>query len=66
MGVDYEQYFNLTDKKGAMSGAVSVVPISTSLSAGESWHCRDGMHFAKYDDQTTYFKGLISFLCRHV
>jgi proline iminopeptidase len=31
MGVDYEQCFNLTNKKGAMGGGVSVVPISTPL-----------------------------------
>jgi hypothetical protein len=60
MGVDYEQYFNLTDKKAAMSGEVSVVPISTPLGAGEYWHCPDGSHFAMYDDQATYFNGWIS------
>jgi proline iminopeptidase len=37
MGVDYEQYFNLTNKKGAMRGGVSVVQISTPLGEFQVW-----------------------------
>ncbi|HEY5305017.1 MAG TPA: proline iminopeptidase-family hydrolase [Acidimicrobiales bacterium] len=39
--------------------------MASLLSAGEYWHCPDGSHMAMYDDQETYFEGLISFLRRH-
>jgi proline iminopeptidase len=39
--------------------------MASLMSAGEYWHCPDGSHMAMYDDQETYFEGLISFLRRH-
>ena len=39
--------------------------MASLLGAGEYWHCPDGSHMAMYDDQETYFEGLISFLRRH-
>jgi len=42
MGVDYEQCFNLTNKKGAMSGGTGVVPISTPLGEIQVWTKRTG------------------------
>jgi len=39
--------------------------MASVLGAGEYWHCPDGSHMAMYDDQVTYFEGLISFLRRH-
>ena len=38
--------------------------MSTLLGAGEYWHCPHGSHMAMYDDQETYFEGLISFITR--
>jgi proline iminopeptidase len=32
------------------------------LPAGRYLHCPDGSHLAMYDDQKTYFAGLIDFL----
>ena len=32
------------------------------LPAGSYLHCPDGSHMAMYDDQRTYFSGLIAFL----
>jgi proline iminopeptidase len=32
------------------------------LPAGSYLHCPDGSHLAMYDDQRTYFAGLIDFL----
>jgi len=39
--------------------------MATLLGAGEYWHCPNGSHMAMYDDQATYFEGVISFLRRH-
>jgi len=39
--------------------------MASRLGAGEYWHCPQGSHMAMYDDQETYFEGLISFLRRH-
>ncbi len=39
--------------------------MASLLATGEYWHCPDGSHMAMYDDQETYFEGLISFLRRH-
>ena len=39
--------------------------MATLLGAGEYWHCPEGSHMAMYDDQATYFEGVISFLRRH-
>jgi proline iminopeptidase len=39
--------------------------MSQLLPAGEYLHCPEGSHMAMYDDQETYFEGLISFLRRH-
>ena len=39
--------------------------MASQLGAGEYWHCPDGSHMAMYDDQETYFEGLVSFLRRH-
>lgn len=39
--------------------------MAAQFSAGEYLHCPDGSHMAMYDDQETYFDGLISFLRRH-
>ena len=39
--------------------------MASVLGAGEYWHCPQGSHMAMYDDQATYFEGLISFLHRH-
>ncbi|MDH2903501.1 MAG: proline iminopeptidase-family hydrolase [Actinomycetota bacterium] len=39
--------------------------MASQLGAGEYWHCPNGSHMAMYDDQETYFDGLISFLRRH-
>ncbi len=38
--------------------------MATRLGSGEYWHCPHGSHMAMYDDQETYFEGLISFLQR--
>jgi proline iminopeptidase len=38
--------------------------MATLLGEGEYWHCPRGSHMAMYDDQATYFEGLISFLER--
>jgi proline iminopeptidase len=35
------------------------------MPSGEYWHCPNGSHMAMYDDQETYFEGLISFVRRH-
>lgn len=39
--------------------------MASKLPAGEYWHCPHGSHMAMYDDQETYFEGLVSFLRRH-
>ncbi len=39
--------------------------MASQFATGEYWHCPDGSHMAMYDDQETYFEGLISFLRRH-
>ena len=39
--------------------------MASLLPAGEYLHCPEGSHMAMYDDQETYFEGLISFLRRH-
>ncbi len=39
--------------------------MASLMSAGEYLHCAEGSHLAMYDDQGTYFEGLISFLRRH-
>lgn len=39
--------------------------MADEVAAGEYWHCPRGSHMAMYDDQETYFEGLISFLHRH-
>ncbi len=39
--------------------------MASQFAKGEYWHCPDGSHMAMYDDQETYFEGLISFLRRH-
>jgi len=39
--------------------------MASALGAGEYWHCPRGSHMAMYDDQETYFEGLIAFLHRH-
>lgn len=39
--------------------------MATLLGDGEYMHCAQGSHMAMYDDQETYFSGLISFLERH-
>lgn len=39
--------------------------MAAQFAKGEYWHCPEGSHMAMYDDQETYFEGLISFLQRH-
>ncbi len=39
--------------------------MASLLPSGEYLHCPEGSHMAMYDDQETYFEGLISFLRRH-
>ena len=39
--------------------------MASQFATGEYWHCPDGSHMAMYDDQETYFEGLISYLRRH-
>lgn len=39
--------------------------MASLMGAGEYWHCPDGSHMAMYDDEETYFEGVISFLRRH-
>jgi proline iminopeptidase len=34
------------------------------LPNGEYWHCPNGSHLCIYDDQESYFAGLLSFLSR--
>jgi proline iminopeptidase len=36
--------------------------MASRLPAGQYLHCPDGSHLAMYDDQETYFAGLIGFL----
>jgi proline iminopeptidase len=36
--------------------------ISTEVQNGRYLHCPDGSHMSMYDDQETYFKGLITFI----
>ena len=36
--------------------------MSERLSAGRYLYCANGSHLAMYDDQATYFAGLIEFL----
>jgi proline iminopeptidase len=36
--------------------------MAARLPAGQYLHCPDGSHLAMYDDQETYFAGLIGFL----
>ena len=36
--------------------------ISTEVQDGQFLLCPNGAHVVQYDDQKTYFKGLISFL----
>jgi proline iminopeptidase len=39
--------------------------MASLMPSGEYWHCPEGSHMAMYDDQETYFEGVISFLRRH-
>ena len=39
--------------------------MAEQLPAGEYLHCPNGSHLAMYDDQRTYFAGLIDFLLRN-
>jgi proline iminopeptidase len=43
---------------------VHMQKMADRLPAGQYLHCPDGSHLAMYDDQTTYFAGLIDFLHR--
>ena len=36
--------------------------ISTEVQNGRYLHCPNGSHMSLYDDQETYFKGLIEFI----
>jgi proline iminopeptidase len=36
--------------------------MATKLPRGTYLHCPDGSHMAMYDDQATYFAGLIAFI----
>ena len=36
--------------------------MASRLPAGQYLHCAQGSHLAMYDDQQTYYQGLISFL----
>jgi proline iminopeptidase len=39
--------------------------MSEKLPDGEYLHCPNGSHMAMYDDQQTYFAGIIDWLQRH-
>lgn len=36
--------------------------VAEQLPQGRYWHCPDGSHLAMYDDQETYYAGLVDFL----